>query len=206
MISSEDDLRNCDEVCLRIDCNTSVKDDISRLLVVGCKFILSDLNKLAYSFGLMWNFCTTRSGRAIKCNRATRYGSRVNQGLTNVTSITCGCDWDIRFRSICRNNNKISDPVVITGVSSVHSNTYNPSFVGRFVLSRTRSGDYKRCGDEVLREIMVQMDIDPFVNVRAMTELLQKTLPDKNDIDMYRINNVRIRARKKKLELDFANI
>ena len=53
---------------------------------------------------------------------------------------------------------------------------------------------------------MVQMDIDPFVNVRAMTELLQKTLPDKNDVDRYRINNVRIRARKKKLELDFANI
>ena len=196
MIGSEDDLRNCDEVCIRIDCNTSVKDDISRLLVVGCKFILSDLNKLAYSFGLMWNFCTTRSGRAIKCNRATRYGSRVNQGLTNVTSITCGCDWDIRFRSICRNNNKISDPVVITGVSSVHSNTYNPSFVGRFVLSRTRSGDYNYCGNEVLREIMVNA-IDSFVNIRAMTELLQKVLPGRKDIDMLMINNARMCARKK---------
>ena len=88
----------------------------------------------------------------------------------------------------------------------MYSNTCDPSFVGQFILSRTRSGDYKRCGDEVLREIVVQMDIDPFVNIRAMTELLQKTLPDKKDVDRYRINNVRIRVRKKRLELDSANI
>ena len=53
---------------------------------------------------------------------------------------------------------------------------------------------------------MVRIAIDPFVNDRAMTELLQKTLPDKKDVDRYRINNVRIRVRKKRLELDSANI
>ena len=53
---------------------------------------------------------------------------------------------------------------------------------------------------------MVQMDIDPFVNVRVMTELLQKVLPNRKDVDRHMINNIRIRARKKKLELDSANI
>ena len=42
------------------------------------------------------------------------------------------------------------------------------------------------------------MDIDPFVSVRAMTELLQKVSPDRKDVDMHMINNIRIRARKKR--------
>ena len=54
-------------------------------------------------------------------------------------------------------NNKILDHVVITDVNSIYSNTCDPSYVGRFDLSRTRSGDYKRCGDEVIRKIMIQM-------------------------------------------------
>ena len=69
----------------------------------------------------------------------------------NITSITCGCDWIIRFRDICRSNDKITDPVVITIVSSVYSNTCDSSYVGQFFLSRTRSRNYKRCDDEVLR-------------------------------------------------------
>ena len=125
---------------------------------------------MAHSFGFRWDFCTSKSGRTIKCNRATRHGSRVNQGLRIYTSISCGCGWSIRFRGIYRDNNKISDPVIITGVNLVHSNTRAPSYIEQFVLSRTRSGDYKRCGDEVLRDIMVQMDIDSFVNIRAMTD------------------------------------
>ena len=86
----------------------------------------------------------------------------------------------------------------------MHYNTCDPSYVGPFVLSRTRSGDYTRCGDEDLRQIMVQMAIDPFVNIRVMTELLQKVLPNRKDVDRHMINNIRIRARKKKLELDSA--
>ena len=73
-------------------------------------------------------------------------------------------------------------------------------------MSRTRSGAYKRYGGQILREIMVRIAIDPFVNDRAMTELLQKTLPDRNNVDMYMLNNVRIRERRKKLALDSVNI
>ena len=50
------------------------------------------------------------------------------------------------------------------------------------------------------------MAIDPFVNVRAMTEVLQKALPDRKDVDIHMINNVKIRAGTKKLELDSSNI
>ena len=73
-------------------------------------------------------------------------------------------------------------------------------------MSRTRSGEYRRFGDGFLRTIMVHMDIDPFVNVRAMTELLQKTLPGKNDVNRHVINNVRLRTRREKSELDSKNI
>ena len=45
--------------------------------------------------------------------------------------------------------------------------------------------------------MMVQMTVEPFLNVRVMTELLQKVLPDRKDVDRHMINNVRIRARKK---------
>ena len=62
------------------------------------------------------------------------------------------------------------DPVVTTTVNSVDPGTCDPSCIGQFVLSRNRSSGYKRCGDKILQEIMVQMDIDPFVNVRVMTE------------------------------------
>ena len=39
-----------------------------------------------------------------------------------------------------------------------------------------------------------------------MTELLKKTLPDRKNIERHMINNVRMCARQKKLELEFANI
>ena len=53
---------------------------------------------------------------------------------------------------------------------------------------------------------MVQIDIDSFVKVRAMPEWLYKVLPDRNIIDRRMIKSVMIHARKKKLELDYANI
>ena len=120
------------KVCLRIDSDTSVEDVKNRVFVIDHKFILSDLKKLAHYFGMRWNFCTSRSDRTIKCNRATLHGSRVDQGLRNITSATCACDWSIRFRGMCRSNNKILDPVVITSVNSLHSNTRDPSYVGQF--------------------------------------------------------------------------
>ena len=45
---------------------------------------------------------------------------------------------------------------------------------------------------------MVQMAIEPLVNVRAMTDLLQKALPGRKDMDRHMINNVRLRARRKR--------
>ena len=56
LIRDEDGLRNCDEVCLRIDSDTSVEVDTNRIFVVDHKFILSDLKKLAHSFSLKWHF------------------------------------------------------------------------------------------------------------------------------------------------------
>ena len=73
-------------------------------------------------------------------------------------------------------------------------------------LPRTRSGDYKKCVDQLLKEVMVQIDNESFVSVRYMRELLPKVTPDRKYIDSYMINNVRILTRKKKLELENTNI
>ena len=53
---------------------------------------------------------------------------------------------------------------------------------------------------------MVQMSIDHFVLVRAIRELLSKVLPDRVFIDRHMINNIRIRARQRKRELENSNI
>ena len=42
----------------------------------------------------------------------------------------------------------------------------------------------------------MQMAINPFVNVRTMTNLLKKAPPERKDVDRHIINNVRIRARR----------
>ena len=99
-----------------------------------------------------------------------------------------------------------SHPVVITNVIPSHSDTCDPTDVDQLVLCRSRSDAYVRCGDEVLKEIMVQMAINPYVSVRSMTTLLQKALPKREDVDRHMINNVRIRARRRKLEFDSKSI
>ena len=99
-----------------------------------------------------------------------------------------------------------SDHVVITSVIPNHSDTCDPTDVYQLVLCRSRSGAYARCGDEVLKEIMVQMAIDSRVNIRSMTTLLQKSLSERKDIDRHMINNVRIRACRRKLDLDSKRI
>ena len=50
------------------------------------------------------------------------------------------------------------------------------------------------------------MAINPYVSVRSMTTLLQKALPERKNGDRHMINNLRIRARKRKLELDYNSI
>ena len=76
----------------------------------------------------------------------------------------------------------------------------------QFVLSRTRSGSYKKCADHALLEVMVQMSIGPFVSVRAIRELLSKVIPDRKFINRHMFNNVRIRGRQKRIDLDSSNI
>ena len=44
---------------------------------------------------------------------------------------------------------------------------------------------------------MGQIAIGPFVNVRAMIELLIKVIPDRKFVVRYMIDNVRIRTRRK---------
>ena len=50
----DDVLRNSDDICLRIDSDTSVEVATERVFVVGHIYILDDLRQLAKSFGLAW--------------------------------------------------------------------------------------------------------------------------------------------------------
>ena len=54
-----------------------------------------------------------------------------------------------------------------------------------------------------MHEIMVQMAIEPFVNVRAMKKLLFRVLPDRKHVDRHMINNVRTRTRRKIASIRF---
>ena len=72
-------------------------------------------------------------------------------------------------------------------------------------MAKSRSGDYKKCTDTILKDIILQMVITLFVNIRAARELTCKTFLDRKYIDRYMINNDRIYNRKKKLEWDNAN-
>ena len=50
------------------------------------------------------------------------------------------------------------------------------------------------------------MALNPYVSVRSVTNLLQKALPGIKNVDRHMINNVLIRARRRKLELDSNSI
>ena len=96
--------------------------------------------------------------------------------------------------------------MVITSVIPSYSDTCDSTDLDQLVLYRSRSGAYAHCGDDVLKEIMVQMAINPYVSIRLMTYLLQKSLPERKDVNRHKINNVRIRARRRKVELDSKRI
>ena len=72
LIKDEDGLRNCDEICLHIDSDTSVEVATKRVFIVGHKFMFSNLKEFAHSSGLKWIFWTFRSGFTIKYKRASR--------------------------------------------------------------------------------------------------------------------------------------
>ena len=52
LINSDGILSNFDEVCVRLDSDTSVEEATNRVFIVGHEIILSDLQKLTHSFGL----------------------------------------------------------------------------------------------------------------------------------------------------------
>ena len=148
-------LRRSNDICLRVGSVITVEVATVRIFAVRHVYILDDLRQLAKSFGLAWQFCTARSGMSITCNRANRKSSYSGLGVRRSTSISCGCKWSIRFLGVVKCNNKSSDPVEITRVTPSHSDTCDPLNVDQLVLCRSRSGAYARCGDEILKEIMV---------------------------------------------------
>ena len=68
-------------------------------------------------------------------------------------------------------------------------------------MVRIRSGDYNKCAAQSIKEVIVQIDIEHLVSVRAIREFLSKEMSEKKYVDRHLINNIRIRARKKKLAL-----
>ena len=80
----------------------SVEEASCRVFKVGDISSLVDLKDLCCRFGLEWCFVTRRSGVYISSNRASRSSSYVKSGVRKSTSITCGCDWSIRFRGFDR--------------------------------------------------------------------------------------------------------
>ena len=99
----------------------------------------------------------------ISWNRASRKISFVGASIRKTSSITCGCLWCVRFRGMERNSHSNTDLVVVTAVCGDYFNTYDLSYVDQFVLTRTCSGNYKKCADQCIKEVMVQMDIELFV-------------------------------------------
>ena len=63
-----------------------------------------------------------------------------------------------------------------------------------------------KCADQCLKEVIVQTNIEPFVSIRAIRELLSKVMPERKYIDKCMINDVRIHSRKKRLELENVDI
>ena len=98
-------MRNCDDICPRLESDVSIEAATKRVFVVGDKFILSDLKELTKTFGLRCNFIPYRTGAIFRCNRAYRK-DREKLGLRQITSIKCGCEWSIRFVGYMKNQIK----------------------------------------------------------------------------------------------------
>ena len=105
--------------------------------------MLSHLKKMAHLFGIKWSFVTVTCGMRISSNRTEWYGNSNSPSRRKTSSITCGCDWVVIFKSMNSKKCIISESVEIMQVCSLHTNTCGPSFPDQYVLARTRSGEYK---------------------------------------------------------------
>ena len=185
----------------------SVCNATGRLLKGGDIYVLLHLKKLDVQFGLMWNFVVSRSGASLRCNRHSRPRSSARKPILRASSsIACGCDWCIRFNRGVPSKRQGDDNVKITYICGSHTNTCDPSNVNQLVMARTRASSYKKFTDQVLSEIMVRMDSSYNIDVQSMIEILRNTLPERKDVDRHMVYNVRLRAHRRKLELEATNV
>ena len=127
----------------KLEYDPSVEEDTKRIFRLGDIHVLSDLKTMGHQFGMKLYFVTVRSGRWISCNRKTRYGNRKPYGIRNVASISCECDWDIRFKFLDSTKYTLSDIVKILHVCGLHTNTCDTAFSDQYVVARINSGEYK---------------------------------------------------------------
>ena len=135
---------------------------------------MSDFKELRRRFGLEWSFMSTRNGKTTTSDRASHKRSYVSSSIRKSPSLVCGFGWFVLFRGVEWKKYTNSDPILITAVCGVHSNTCDPSYVDQFVLVRTHYGSYKKYADQCLKEVMFQMDIEPFVSIRAIKSYYPK--------------------------------
>ena len=58
-----------------------VEETTCRVFKIGDISVLDDLKELVRRFGVEWDFVSTRSGKTITCNRASRTSSFANSGI-----------------------------------------------------------------------------------------------------------------------------
>ena len=176
-----------------------------RLFKIGDIYIFDELKKLVVHFGLIWNCVVSRSGASFRCNRYTRPGACSSKvKIRKTPPIGCGCEWCIRFNWSNGGKRDGVDSVKITFISGSHTNTCDPD-ADQLVLSRTRVRSYSKCTNHVLFEIMVKIGGSYSIDVQSMVEILRKSLPERKDVDRHMIYNVRLRARRRKLESEDKN-
>ena len=127
----------------KLEYDPSVEEDTERIFRLGDIHVLSDLKTMGHQFGMKLYFVTVRSGRWISCNHKTRYGNRKPYGIRNVASISCECDWDVRFKFLDSTKYTLSDIVKILHVCGLHTNTCDTAFSDQYVVARINSGEYK---------------------------------------------------------------
>ena len=168
---------------------------------------MDELKRLVVHFCLILNFVASRSGSSFRCNRYIRPGACSGKVKSRKTShIACGCEWLIRFHWVVAGKRIGIDDVKITFISRSHTNTCDLSDADQLVLTRTRARSYSKCTNHVLSEIMFRMGGSYSIDVQSMVEILRKALPERKDADRHMVYNVRLRARRRKLELEDKNV
>ena len=75
------------------------------------------------------------------------------------------CTWIVRFKAVEYAKCASVDPVIIMANWEIHYKTCDPSDIQQFV--------YKKCADQSLGKVMVQMDIEYVVSVSCKRVTVQ---------------------------------